>query len=101
MTNHRPTDVDRKGNFMSREDTYGSPHESGPVSIPSKVLRQLEAIRLEGKTNMLDAPMVQRLAYEAESWDLVLFMHDHRDLYSRGLFRGFKALDADADGASE
>lgn len=64
---------------------------ANPVPIPAKALAQLDAIRLEGKSNMLDRTTVQRLAYEANAFELVVWIEDHAKDYAEGLFRGFVA----------
>lgn len=63
---------------------------ANPVKIPKAVWQGIEAVRLSGKTNMLDVQMVQRLAFEMEYFATVLWMQDHRELYCRGLFEGFE-----------
>jgi hypothetical protein len=63
---------------------------TSPVKIPKVVWQGIEAVRLSGKTNMLDVQMVQRLAFEMEYFATVLWMRDHRELYCRGLFEGFE-----------
>ena len=71
--------------------------ETGPdaMRVPPDVHEGLEAVRLSGLTNMLDRPAVARIAdamgYEA----CARWVRDYRDLYARGVFRGFAA---DGDG---
>lgn len=40
------------------------------------VMRQYEAVRRSGKTNMMDDGMVQRIAFESDFHALVLFIED-------------------------
>lgn len=60
-----------------------------PVRVPRAVYEGLEAIRKSGETNMLDRPMVMRLAYEREFYELVTWLDENKKLYSEGIFRGF------------
>jgi len=41
-----------------------------------RVREQILAIRDTGLANMFDVPMVQRLAYERDFYELVLFIED-------------------------
>jgi len=65
--------------------------ERTKVRVPADVLEGLEAVRLSGKTNMLDAPRVIELAFETEHYATALWVHENRGLYSQGIFRGFAA----------
>ena len=56
--------------------------------MDQKVREQILDIRSSGKTNMLDLPMVQRLAYEADYFELVLFLEDHKSEYIHFIFYG-------------
>jgi hypothetical protein len=67
----------------------GSPGYKGPVPIPEDVLAGIEAVRQEGRTNMLDYPVVIRLAREAGNNAAADWITAHVSLYSTGLFRGF------------
>lgn len=62
----------------------------GPVPIPEDVLRGIEAVRLGGKTNMLDIPAVIRLAREAGHDGAAHWIVANSSAYSAGLFRGFR-----------
>lgn len=46
------------------------------------------AIRDSGETNMFDLPMVQRLAYERDFYELVCFLEDHRKEYVNFIMTG-------------
>lgn len=63
--------------------------EKGPVPIPADVFQGLEAVRQEGRTNMLDYPTVIRLASEAGYQAAADWITMNVSLYSAGLFRGF------------
>lgn len=67
--------------------------EQTKVPIPADVLEGLEAIRLSGKTNMLDVPMVVKLALDMGYPETALWMREHQALYAVGFFRGFEATD--------
>ena len=47
------------------------------MTAADTVLQQFEAIRRSGKTNMMDQGLVQRIAYEAEYYQLVTWIEDH------------------------
>jgi hypothetical protein len=67
-----------------------------PVPVP--VLEGIEAVRRSGRTNMLDRPRVAQLCDELGFYEAALWVHEHRDLYARGIFHGFRA--EPDDGAS-
>lgn len=52
------------------------------------IKEQILAIRDTGLTNMFDIPMVQRLAYEREFYELVLFLEENRKEYVRFILTG-------------
>ena len=52
------------------------------------VYRQLMEIRNSGETNMFDFPVVQRLAFEREYYDLVMYIEDHRSEYAHFIIYG-------------
>ncbi len=60
-----------------------------PVVIPAEVFDGLEAVRREGRCNMLDRYCVQRIAYELGYHGAVLWIEDNPDAYARGVFNGF------------
>jgi len=67
--------------------------ERTKVRAPVDVLEGLEAVRLSGKTNMLDAPRVIELAFEMEHFATALWVHENRKQYAEGIFRGFEATE--------
>jgi hypothetical protein len=72
------------------------------VRAPADVLEGLEAVRLSGKTNMLDAPRVIQLAHEMEYYATALWVHENRKQYAEGIFRGFEAAEgSDAECADK
>lgn len=52
------------------------------------VKKQILEIRDTGLTNMLDIPMVQRLAFDRNFYELVLFLEDHRKEYTHFILTG-------------
>jgi len=76
--------------------------ERTKVRVPADVLEGLEAVRLSGKTNMLDAPRVTELAFEMERYATALWVHENRKQYAEGIFRGFEATEgSDAECADK
>lgn len=56
--------------------------------MTEKVKEQILAIRSTGRTNMFDTNMVQRLANEHGFYELVIFIEEHRDEYSKFILTG-------------
>ena len=56
--------------------------------MDEKVREQILAIRDTGLTNMFDITAVQRLAYERDFYELVLYLEDHRSEYSKFILTG-------------
>lgn len=52
------------------------------------VKEQILAIRETGITNMFDLPMVQRLAYERDFFDLVVYIEEHPKEYAHFIMTG-------------
>lgn len=67
--------------------------ERTKIAIPAKVLEGLEAVRLSGKTNMLDVQVVIRLALERGFPEAAFWVEAHTPLYALGIFSGFHALE--------
>ena len=63
------------------------------VRVPEAVLDGLEAVRQSGLTNMLDRPVVARLAAEFGFDEAACWIETHRDQYAQGIFRGFEAAE--------
>jgi hypothetical protein len=61
------------------------------IRVPKAVLDGLEAVRQSGLTNMLDRPVVARLAEEMGFEDAAEWVGAHRKEYAEGIFRGFEA----------
>lgn len=56
--------------------------------MTEEIRNEILAIRDTGRTNMLDVPTVQRIAYELEYFDLVMFIEEHRKDYIHFIFTG-------------
>ena len=56
--------------------------------MDEKVKEQILAIRDTGLTNMFDLPMVQRLAYERDFYELVCWIEDHKKEYTHFILTG-------------
>ena len=56
--------------------------------MDAKVKEQILAIRETGLTNMFDLPMVQRLAYDRNYYELVCFIEEHRSEYVHFILTG-------------
>ena len=67
--------------------------EQTKVPIPADVLEGLEAVRLSGKSNMLDVPVVVKLALDMGFPQTALWVHEHQALYIVGVFKNFDPTD--------
>ena len=52
------------------------------------IREQILAIRDTGLTNMFDLPAVQRLAYERDFFDLVIYLEEHPKEYVHFILTG-------------
>ena len=52
------------------------------------VKEQILAIRETGLTNMFDLPVVQRMAYERDYFELVIFLEEHPKEYVHFILTG-------------
>jgi Domain of unknown function (DUF5049) len=62
----------------------------GPVPVPKDVFEGIEAVRRSGLTNMCDRPRVAEIAEEMGYETSARWVREHRDLYGRAIFHGFK-----------
>jgi hypothetical protein len=53
-----------------------------------KIKEQILIVRDTGKTNMFDTTAVQRIAYELDLFELVLFIEEHKKEYVHFIFTG-------------
>ena len=65
--------------------------ERKKTEVPAEVMTGLEAVRLSGKTNMLDAPRVIELAFEMGHAEAAFWVYENRAKYSEAIFVGFAA----------
>lgn len=56
--------------------------------MDKKVREEVLKVRASGICNMLDLPFVQRVAFDNNFFDLVLFISDHKDEYVRFILYG-------------
>jgi len=56
--------------------------------MPEIVKEQILIIRETGITNMFDLPVVQRLAFERDFFDLVIYLEEHPKEYVRFILTG-------------
>ena len=56
--------------------------------MTEKVYEQLMLVRDSGMTNMLAVNTVQRLAFESEYYDLVMYIEDHKKEYVHFILHG-------------
>ena len=56
--------------------------------MTEKIKEQIIAIRDTGLTNMFDTNMVQRLAYEHDFYELVVFIEENRKEYVHFILYG-------------
>ena len=52
------------------------------------IRNQILAIRDTGRENMFNVPAIQRIAYEMDFFELVVFLEEHRDEYVRFILYG-------------
>jgi len=72
------------------EDKPSEPPESPtPVPIPDRVYRVIDSIRRSGMANMLDRPLVARIAREMDFPDEAAWIEANKKQYAEGVFRGF------------
>lgn len=66
--------------------------EQTKIPIPVDVLEGLDVVRLSGETNMLDVPVVVKLAFDMGHPQTALWVREHQALYVVGIFAGFEAV---------
>lgn len=64
--------------------------ERTKVPVPTDVLEGLEAVRLSGKTNMMDVPEVMKLAVQMSFPETALWVREYKAQYTAGVLRGFE-----------
>jgi len=80
--------VDDTGSLLMKWDNgsglnviYGEDRVTKMI-MTDKVFQQLMDIRDSGLTNMFDTNMVQRLAYDRDYFELVMYIEDHKKEYA-------------------
>lgn len=63
--------------------------EPEKVAVPAKVLQGINAVRYSGLTNMLDRPMVAKLAKTFGFPETATWIKNHPKAYAEGIFHGF------------
>jgi len=58
------------------------------LQMTETIREQILAIRDTGLTNMFDLPVVRRLAYERDFFELVTFLEDHSSEYVHFILTG-------------
>ena len=66
---------------------YGEDHARKMI-MTDKVFRALMRIRDSGATNMFDTNAVQRLAYDAGEYELVMYFEEHKKQYVHFIMTG-------------
>ena len=66
---------------------YGEDHARKMI-MTDKVFRALMRIRDSGATNMFDTNAVQRLAYDAGEYELVMYIEEHKKQYVHFIMTG-------------
>ena len=56
--------------------------------MTEKIKEQILIVRDTGRTNMFDTTAVQRIAYELNLFELVLFIEEHKKEYVHFIFTG-------------
>lgn len=56
--------------------------------MTEKIREQILEIRDTGETNMFDIPVVQRMAFDRNFYELVIFLEEHPKEYVRFIMTG-------------
>lgn len=56
--------------------------------MTERIKEQILAIRETGETNMFDIPVVQRMAFDRNYYELVVFIEEHPKEYVRFILYG-------------
>lgn len=86
--------VDDTGSLLMKWDNgsglnavYGEDRVTKMI-MTDKVFQQLMDIRDSGLTNMFDTNMVQKLAYDRDYFELVMYIEDHKKEYAHFIMTG-------------
>ncbi len=72
--------------------------EKQPIVVRAEVFEGLEAVRRSGITNMFDRPRVIEIAEMMGYDETAEWLASNRNLYSQGLFQGFKVAEDEKEG---
>lgn len=67
---------------------FGNKEQVIKEKMDEKVKEQILAVRKTGLANMFDIHMVQKIAFDMEFYDLVLFLEDHVKEYTHFIMNG-------------
>lgn len=56
--------------------------------MTEKVYHAILSVRKSGRTNMFNIPMVQRIGFDEEFYELVTYLEEHRDRYVHFILYG-------------
>ena len=56
--------------------------------MTERIREQILEIRATGATNMFDLPVVQRMAFDRDFFDLVIFLEEHPKEYVHFIING-------------
>ena len=56
--------------------------------MTERIREEILEIRAAGETNMFDLPVVMRMAYDREFYDLVIFLEEHPEEYVQFILTG-------------
>ena len=56
--------------------------------MTERIKEMILEIRAAGETNMFDLPVVQRMAFERDYYDLVIFLEEHPKEYVHFILTG-------------
>ena len=56
--------------------------------MTKRVKEQILAVRDSGKTNMFDTNMVQRIAFDNNYYELVMYIEEHKKEYAHFIMTG-------------
>ena len=71
------------------EPIQNDTNKADPIIVPSAVWQGIDAVRRSGLTNMLDRPVVARLAKGLGYPEAARWIKDHPKEFAEGIFRNF------------
>lgn len=67
---------------------YGEDEVEKAEILTENIKEQILKVRDTGRTNMFDVRTVQKIAYEMDFYDLVVFLEEHIEIYSNFILKG-------------